>query len=136
MFVKKARPVKFFSFRVKTFVARLLLFLYVAGNVQFESFHQIFHAVEDISHSIQEEQDPCHRTIYHDSKSEGCEHETHITAVKNCPLCHVVPFNEQHLSISNSFISILSPDLFHDHVSEGNRACPVIDLPTRGPPLS
>jgi hypothetical protein len=135
MFVKKARTVKSFSLRLKAFAVPLLLFLYIAGNVQFESFHQIFHSFEEISHSIQEEQDPCHRTIYHDSKSEGCDHETHITAVKNCPLCHVVPFNEQHLSTSNSFISIFSPDLFHDYESEGNSAYPLIDLPTRGPPL-
>lgn len=131
MFLAKAKSSKIHPSRLRT-SALLLLFLYFAGNVQFESFHQAFHAAEE--HSSDEEQDPCHRAIYHDSQSEGCEHKTHVTAVRNCPLCHVVPFNEQHFFISSSFISLPLANGFQDEISEIGTSISLITPPSRGPP--
>ena len=120
--------------RPTALAAAILLFLYIAGNVQLESFHQLFHSFHEITHSAQEEQDPCHRAIYHESKSEGCDHETHFTAVKNCPLCHVVPLNEQHLATSHSFVSIPSADPFYLSIFESKASDYLVDPTTRGPP--
>src|SRR5687768_6400349 len=101
----KSQPMRIFS-------ASLLLLLYLAGNVQVESFHKVFHSFEQALHSSDQEKDPCHRAIYHDSKQEGCDHKTHVTAIKKCPLCHIVPLNEKHIAVSHIFESFSSPSDF------------------------
>jgi hypothetical protein len=103
--VIKNQPMRIFS-------ALLLLLLYLTGNVQVESFHKVFHSFEEALHSSDDEKDPCHRAIYHDSKQKGCDHKTHVTAVKKCPLCHIVPMNEKHIAVSHSFESFSSPPNF------------------------
>jgi hypothetical protein len=119
----------------RTFSAILLLLFYVAGNVQFESFHQVFHSLEKALHSAEQENDPCHRSIYHDAKENGCDHKTHVTAVKNCPLCHVVPFNEQHLASNHTIIveSLLDNDQVYlsSFKTEGR----FLSTPSRAPPV-
>ena len=97
---------------MRVFSVLLLLLLYLTGNVQVESFHKAFHSFEQALHSSDEEKDPCHRAIYHDSKQEGCDHKTHVTAVKKCPLCHIVPLNEKHIAVSHRFESFFSPSDF------------------------
>ena len=97
---------------MRIFSALLLLLLYLTGNVQVESFHKAFHSFEQALHSSDEEKDPCHRAIYHDSKQKGCDHKTHVTAVKKCPLCHIVPLNEKHIAVSHSFESFFSTSDF------------------------
>lgn len=87
----------------------LLVFLYCAGNVQVESFHKIFHSFEQALHSFDQEKDPCHRAIYHDSKQEGCDHKTHVTEVKKCPLCHIVPLNDKHIAVAHVFEAFSGP---------------------------
>src|SRR5688572_17696060 len=101
----KNQPLRIFS-------ALLLLLLYLAGNVQVESFHKVFHSFEQALHSPDQEKDPCHRAIYHDSKQEACDHKTHVTAIKKCPLCHIVPLNEEHIAVSHIFESFSSPSDF------------------------
>src|SRR5688500_20288559 len=98
----KSQPMRIFS-------ASLLLLLYLAGNVQVESFHKVFHSFEQALHSSDEEKDPCHRAIYHDSKQEGCDHKTHVTEVKKCPLCHIVPLNDKHFAVTHVFESFSCP---------------------------
>lgn len=105
--ITRNKPMRIFS-------ALLLLLLYLTGNVQLESFHKVFHSFEQALHSSDEEKDPCHRAIYHDSKQEGCDHKTHVTAVKKCPLCHIVPLNEKHLAVSHTFESFSSSSHFKE----------------------
>jgi len=120
---------------MKTLSGVFLLFLYLAGNVQIDGFHQLFHAKDEL-HSVEQELDPCHRAIYHDAEKDGCGHKTHLTEIKKCPLCHVVPHNAQHLSSSHSVESFSLPNIFDDascaiHVGEIFNS-----LSARGPPLS
>ena len=127
--VIKNQPMRIFS-------ALLLLFLYFAGNVQVESFHKAFHTFEQVLHSSDQEKDPCHRAIYHDSRQQGCDHKTHVTAVKKCPLCHIVPMNEKHIAVSHSFETFFSPSDFKEvsflfSVTEISGA-----LSARAPPVS
>lgn len=136
MFFRKARVNKSFLERLKTFSVTLLLLLYVAGNVQVETFHQFFHSLEKALHSTEQEKDPCHRAVYHDSKKDGCNHKTHITAVKKCPLCHVIPLNETHIATSNSFAFIGLPIIFNDLSLSFHVADTLIGLPARAPPVS
>ena len=121
---------------MRIFFALLLLLLYLTGNVQLESFHKVFHSFEQALHSSDEEKDPCHRAIYHDSKQEGCDHKTHVTAVKKCPLCHIAPLNEKHISVSHTFESFSSSFNF----KEFSISIPIIEisgsLSARAPPVS
>jgi len=136
MFFRKAKVNKSVQERVKTFSIFFLLLLYVAGNVQVESFHQFFHSLEKALHSSEQEEDPCHRAIYHDSENEGCDHKTHLTAVKKCPLCHVVPLNVQHIAASQSFLFIALPHFFTEFLLSIHVANSFVNLPSRAPPAS
>jgi hypothetical protein len=114
--------------------AIFLLLLYFAGNVQFETFHDIVHSLEQSLHSAEQENDPCHRAIYHEVKNDGCDHETHFTEIEQCPLCHVVPVNVQHLEASHSFESVQLPNEFGIYSPARVAALNVVDVPARAPP--
>jgi hypothetical protein len=115
--------------------AVFLLLLYFAGNVQFETFHDVFHSVEQSLHTPEQEEDPCHRAIYHEVESEGCDHETHLTAVEQCPLCHVVPTNTQNIEASHAFESRELSNEFGVYAPISLHAWRLIDLPARAPPV-
>jgi hypothetical protein len=119
---------------LKTISISLLVLLYVLGNVQIESIHQVFHALETSLHSSDQEKDPCHRAIYHEATSDGCDHSTHFTAVKNCPLCHVVPVNEQLLSEHKTSGSFAPEHVFNDQAFSIFIDNGVNLLPSRAPP--
>ena len=114
--------------------AVFLLLLYFAGNVQFESFHDVIHSLEQSLHTAEQENDPCHRTIYHEVENDGCDHETHLTSVEQCPLCHVVPINIQHLEASHSFESLEQSNEFGDYSPSDAVVWNAIDIPARAPP--
>ena len=113
-----------------------MLFLYFVGNVQIESFHQVFHANETELHSSEHEKDPCHRAIYHDTQQDGCKHETHLTEAKKCPLCHVIPHNQQHLAVSHAFEAFSLPVNFNDVFCFNHTGEIFSSLSGRGPPAA
>lgn len=135
MFFPKANAKKGLRRCLKTSSILLLLFLYTAGNVQLESFHSVFHSLEKALHSAEQEKDPCHRAIYHDAADEGCDHKTHVTAVKKCPLCHVVPFNDQLLASSNAFEAASYPENRNSYYTAILVVNSSIALPARAPPV-
>lgn len=114
--------------------AVLLLLLYFAGNVQFESLHDVVHSLEQSLHTAEQENDPCHRAIYHEVENDGCDHETHLTSVEQCPLCHVVPINIQHLEASHSFESLEISNEFGVYSSSDIVVRNAIAIPARAPP--
>ena len=116
--------------------ALLLLLLYLVGNVEVESFHKAFHSFEQALHSSQDEKDPCHRAIYHNSKQNSCDHKTHLTAVKKCPLCHLVPLNEKHIAVGHSFESFSSTPSFDQFFVAIQVAEISGGLSARAPPVS
>ena len=120
---------------LRTISISLLLLLYVLGNVQIESIHQVFHVLETSLHSSDQEKDPCHRAIYHEATSGGCDHNTHFTAVKNCPLCHVVPVNEQLLSEHKITGSFAPEHIFIEQPISIFADQEFTLLPSRAPPL-
>jgi hypothetical protein len=115
--------------------ALCLLLLYLAGNVQNESFHQVIHSLEQSLHTAEQEEDPCHRTLYHELENDGCDHKTHLTEIKQCPLCHVVPINVQHLQANRSSQSFKIGSGFVDHTTCLVVVRHFVDLPTRAPPI-
>jgi hypothetical protein len=66
----------------------LLLTLYAAASLKVDSFHELFHAQElKELHSTEQENNPCHKSVYHQQAENGCEHKSHITENTKCPLC-------------------------------------------------
>jgi hypothetical protein len=117
-------------------MAIALLVLYVAGSVEFEAFHQLKHAKDElVLHSAKNELDPCHRTLFHQKAEEGCDHKSHVVEDDRCPLCilaghyevvtlpHQYLGNESHHSKYNSLHAI-SFNLLIDY-----------KLPARAPPI-
>ena len=120
---------------VRTISVLLLLLVYFVGSVQIESIHSIFHDFEVALHSSEQEEDPCHRAIYHDAVDDACDHTTHITAVKKCPLCHVVPFSDQHLTDQNSFEFFGTWDTYFSGFFQSEFKSAIAYLPARAPPV-
>lgn len=112
----------------------LLLLVYLGGVFEFESIHGLIHEPKAEVHSVQHELDPCHQSLYHQERNQGCEHKYHLTKQDKCPLCHYT----------------IQPLTWQDHdaglpiVSENCDIAPAIDeaniksflhlSPTRGPP--
>jgi hypothetical protein len=87
---------------IKPFVVILLLLLYILGTVEIDTFHSALHANDNtVLHSAQNEKDFCHRTIYHQDKKNGCEHKTHFTDLKLCPLCQVTSHSDHFFFVRN-----------------------------------
>jgi hypothetical protein len=75
----------------------LLLAFYVAGTSQVEVLHELIHSHNNlISHSQQEEKDPCHRAVYHHETEKGCGH-SHIVVTDKCELCDLISHTDQVL---------------------------------------
>lgn len=72
---------------VFTFV---ILSLYIAGTSGVSRLHQFFHEHETVSHSAEQEEDPCHRALYHQDADHGCQHNTHVTASEKCDVCDLI----------------------------------------------
>lgn len=121
---------------VKTASALLLLLIYFTGSVQVESLHNVFHSFEKALHSSEQEEDPCHRAIYHDAKEDACDHKTHVTAIKKCPLCHVVPFSDQQLVVENTFGASLPFGKYSPSDIKSEVKTTISLLPARAPPTS
>ena len=78
-----------------------LLIFYIIGTGKLE-IHSIFddHAVA-ISHSEEQEEDPCHRTVYHDDWQKGCHHATHLIVSDKCQICDCAIHSDQSLVSSH-----------------------------------
>jgi hypothetical protein len=113
----------------------VLLVLYIAGNNQFETIHQVLHSHRMVEHTEAQENNPCHQRIFHAAKDKGCEHKVHLTDNKDCPLSHVVTHGDQLVSeqkFDNAKIFPTIPSTFVDCSIE--LALQTI-LPSRAPPL-
>jgi len=135
MSFRKATGNKSVKDSLRAVFAVLLLIFYVAGNIQVEVLHQLFHShANAVIHSAEQEKDRCHRAIYHE-KDDGCGHKSHLTKVEKCNLCHLFSHNDQ-LTIADSsceFIgshSVVNKNLISVHLT-GITA----HLPSRAPPV-
>jgi hypothetical protein len=115
----------------------LLAAAYIIGNSPDEALHKLFHNQEAVVvHTIDQEKNSCHRSIYHQEKEDGCQHKSHISKVDACSLCHALSHIDQ-IAISDStceFISTgveITGKLISHHLSliETN-------LPARAPPTA
>jgi hypothetical protein len=86
----------------KAWTASLLIFFYVFGS-HIQNFHEILHGehVESITHSPKQEEDPCHRNVFHHEEN-ACEHTTHITTFEKCSLCEWSLHSDQWIASNDS----------------------------------
>jgi hypothetical protein len=113
----------------------LLLAFYVTGPSQFELLHKLIHTHDhSVSHTATQEEDPCHRAIYHNDIEKGCSHHSHIVVTDKCELCDLISHTDQILlsiseSVHSQFFSVdfnfCSPEV----LSIGQSI-----LPSRAPP--
>jgi hypothetical protein len=114
----------------------LLAAAYIIGNSPGEALHKLFHNQETVVHTVDQEKDSCHRTIYHQEKEDGCEHKSHVCKVEKCNLCHALSHIDQ-IVISDSTFEFISIDgeilskLISLHLSFGDT-----NLPARAPPVA
>lgn len=98
---------------MNTVLCIILLTFYLAGASQFQGLHQLFHWHDhSVSHSELQEQDPCHRAIYHDDQEKGCGHHSHIVVTDKCELCDLTSPEDQIIlsSAENKTIQFFSID--------------------------
>lgn len=115
----------------------LLLTLYVVGNTDIEFIHAAVHSPEAaVSHLSEQENDSCHRAIYHGDRDHGCDHKTHVSKVEKCNLCHLVVTSDQALFSDSScqFIASLSSVVKYAGVDHATSISPAI--PARAPPVA
>ena len=94
---------------IKSRLAQLLLGVFLLANVPSITFHALIHQhheAENIAfHSVENENDACHRRVYHHDIAKGCEHKSHInTEKKECDWCKVFPINDVFILAENTFI--------------------------------
>jgi hypothetical protein len=72
----------------KLYLVAALIILYAAASLRIDSLHQYFHGDEIANlHSPEQEINPCHKSIYHQQRDNGCDHRSHVSTSSKCPVC-------------------------------------------------
>jgi hypothetical protein len=125
-----------FTESLKAFSAIILLLLYGIGNIPVALIHQFVHAHDAVvAHTIEQEKDPCHLSIYHAYRDGSCHHETHVTKVEKCNLCHLIFHNDQIVLSSSTSQFIQSFCFINDRVVSALLRDITDQLPSRAPPF-
>ena len=76
----------------------LWLIIYIGGILQVRILHSLVHDHEEVvSHSDDEEKDPCHRLIYHHELKACVDHDAHLTISIKCQMCDLAFHGDQTL---------------------------------------
>jgi hypothetical protein len=86
----------------------LLLLTYLASSVKIDSYHSLVHdASVIVQHQVENENDPCHRSIYHHDSYKGCRHEAHFSKYDKCPLSDIAAV-QAHVQVSACYAVTLA----------------------------
>jgi hypothetical protein len=122
--------------RFQSWIAALLLSLYIAATIGTDLVHQVFHEHQNAAlHTAQQEKDPCHRSVYHHD-THGCDHQAHVSKIEKGKHCHVL-FHTDQLTFDNiphtnnvrdvavltRLISPILPDIDWQQFLRGPPAC-------------
>jgi hypothetical protein len=119
----------------KSCFAALLLAVYLIGNTHTKVIHEFVHAHNAISkHTSEQEENPCHRAIYHDDADRGCSHKAHLAKPEKCSLCHVIFTIDQVIVTDSSTIFITPGFAAFSRIASVAFASTLAELPSRGPP--
>lgn len=113
-----------------------LLPIYTASTIRLDSIHQLFHA-ENITelHTAEKETDPCHKNIYHQQKSKGCEHKSHITQSTKCPFCEHSANSKTILDEQTTLSHFVTQDVLIEFFQETDHSYFNSEITGRSPPL-
>jgi hypothetical protein len=115
----------------------LLLAIYIAGGTSCGAFHRLLHQDKSvISHSSEEEKDPCHRVIYHFEKDNVCKHDSHFSVKEKCGQCHILCKSDQITVWISSNESVAPHTLTSASLTFACLAQISFDHPSRAPPLT
>ncbi len=70
-------------------IVGVMLVLYGAVSTQTGYVHTLFHPDEAATHTTKDEEDACHRALYH-GIADGCDHTFHLAKIKNCGFTHIL----------------------------------------------
>jgi hypothetical protein len=113
----------------------LLLALYAGAALKVDSIHEFLHAREFAElHSVEQESNPCHKSIYHQESKKGCEHKSHITENTKCPLCEYNVTPDQLVEETTALDNILVSTFQHVARVCTEPASVPLTLSARGPP--
>ncbi len=121
----------------KVLAVVLLAAAYVIGNSPGEALHKLFHPQEvTVVHTVDQEKDSCHRTIYHQEKEDGCKHKSHVSKVEKCNLCHALSHIDQ-IAVSDSTCEFISTDVeVAGKIISHHLFLVDTNLPARAPPVA
>jgi len=121
----------------KVLAVVVLAVAYIIGNSPDEALHKLFHNQEvTVVHTIDQEKDSCHRTIYHQEKEDGCKHKSHISKVDKCNLCHALSHIDQ-FAISGSTCEFILTDVESTgKLTSHHLSLFKTNLPARAPPIA
>ena len=92
---------KYWFKKMLPFFSVALATLYISSFIFTDLVHPLVHHQEYAGHSRAEEQDPCHREIYHGEKESTGTHHQHLTQSQDkCRLCDII-FDHEHLRSEN-----------------------------------
>lgn len=82
-------------------LALLLLVMHIAGPSNLELVHSVVHSHDVVvTHSEEQEADPCHRLVYHYDTEQSCDHDSHFIVSDKCQMCDLV-YNGDQTTLSN-----------------------------------
>lgn len=120
---------------LKTICGILLLTLFVAGNTSFGIFHQFFHGQETaVTHSPEQEKDPCHLAIYHFETESLCEHPSHLSGSEKCDQCHFLSCTDQITVRNVSGECVKIQDMINERFIAVHLKSISLQLSSRAPP--
>ena len=120
----------------RAFSAGLLLLLYVVAHIEFDAVHHLLHEEVHITHTVVDEQDPCHLAVYHHAEEKGCHHKAHVSASKKCPLCHFNVVNDTLATSRFHFETIALNVIYNNEIQHTVDTQPILHLPARAPPIA
>lgn len=113
----------------------LLVLLYLAGSLQLDSLHRLFHQHDQsYAHTEELEQNACHRTVFHQATENTCDHPTHISEDKNCPWCNGSIHYETILSESQPHTDLIFAEIALSYTQPKPILPNLLTLSSRGPP--
>lgn len=117
------------------FLLAAYLFVFLFSNISHKVAHD--HKESQELHTLEAEQDDCHRTIYHAEQNNGCDHREHFLPYEaSCDLCDAFVRNLQWTSFQDDVTLFSGQILINDCMPLSPHAATIVSTsPPRAPPF-
>lgn len=111
--------------------------LYVGGTSHLEWIHSLIHEhAVIVSHSDDDENDPCHRSISHGDTEHGCHHDSHLTASDKCQMCDMACHADQVFEVYADLLKGEFAPTYFAFFKQSTDSFSAVILSSRAPPAS